>query len=33
LRRENSYLRNLLETYSDKDPDLKAELHRYPATP
>ncbi len=29
LRRENSFLRNMLETYSEKDPALKAQLRRY----
>lgn len=29
LREENSYLRNLLDTYSAKNPELKGQLRRY----
>ena len=33
LRRENSYLRNTLEKYAEKDPALKAQLRRYGPAP
>jgi hypothetical protein len=29
LREENSYLRNLLDTYTAKNPELKGQLRRY----
>jgi hypothetical protein len=29
LRDENSYLRNLLDTYAAKNPELKGQLRRY----
>ena len=29
LREENSYLRNLLEKYATKNPELKPSLHKY----